>query len=44
MRRKAKEAAKVGERVSKRIAGNAKVVYDEKAIDKIIDEASGLKP
>ena len=44
MRRKTKEAAKAVTRVSKRIASKDKVVYDEKAIDKIIDEASGLKP
>ena len=43
VRRKAKEVAKVGERASKRIAGKEKVAYDEKAIDKLIDEASGLK-
>lgn len=41
-RRKAKEAEKT-EKKSKRIAAKDKVSYDEKAIDKLIDEAAGIK-
>ena len=39
----AKHKAKAAEKTSKRIAAKEKVCYDEKAIDKIIDEAAGIK-
>ena len=44
VRRKAKQADKEGDlRVSKRLANKGQVSYDEKAVDKLIDQACGLQ-